>query len=184
MFQKLACLSCLYFSIISHFSIISPPVLLPIPKDASREKRVKFETVGNRTSFYGARTGSRRLFYAKAAHTTQGGKKLRAKSPEKPICPITHLTVAAQAPASWSPAEVARQEVWALFYTQKLPTSQKWFSIILKAVRATCWFSWSCKASILSTPPSSSIRRHRFSFSESFSAAWGWEREARFWAKA
>lgn len=120
----------------------------------------------------------------KGRPTQHGEGRNSELSPEKPICPFMHLTVAVQAPARWSPVEVAHQEVWALLYTQKSPTSPKWFSIMLKAVRAMCWFSWSCKASILSTPPSSSIRRHRFSLSESFSAAWGWEREARFWAKA
>lgn len=69
--------------------------------------------------------------------------------------------------------KVARQDTWALLSTLKSLTSEKCFSIMFKAVRATWGFSWSCKASILSMPPISSIRRHRFSFSASFSAACG-----------
>lgn len=51
-------------------------------KNASREKSAKFETRGDITSFYGARTGSRSLFYERTAHTTRGGKKLRAVTRE------------------------------------------------------------------------------------------------------
>lgn len=55
---------------------------------------------------------------------------------------------------------------------QSLTSSEKYFSISLRAALYTVSFSWPCRASILSSPPHSSIIRLSLSDSPILSPAW------------